>query len=124
MAGNARSQEEILAAKKRAAFYIDGFNFYHAIDRMNKPYLKWINLWQLGNSLIPKVTEELSKVVFCTAYNKKNFSKLGRHQKYTQVLTHFGVTCVLGHFTAEPRDCRKCGHNWAEQAEKETDVNL
>ena len=30
--------------KVRAAFYIDGFNLYHAIDRMGQPHLKWLNL--------------------------------------------------------------------------------
>ena len=40
--------------RKRAAFYIDGFNLYHAIDAYKRPYLKWLNLKALGRAIAPK----------------------------------------------------------------------
>jgi hypothetical protein len=110
----------------RAAFYIDGFNFYHAVNDLGQNHLKWIDLWQLGENLIPKRTERLVKVVFCTAYNKNpaKFGSLTRHQKYVKALKHLGVTCVLGHYIKEPRDCRGCGRSWEDDSEKQSDINV
>jgi hypothetical protein len=51
----------------RAALYVDGFNLYHAIDDLQLDYLKWLNLWKLGELLIPSMSETLAKVVYCTA---------------------------------------------------------
>jgi len=110
--------------KVKAALYIDGFNLYHSILELRRNYLKWVNLWELGELIIPTNSHELVKVLFCTAYNKKDFDKLTRHQKYVRALEHVGVTCELGHFIKDPRRCRNCGHEWVEDAEKETDVNV
>ncbi len=35
----AKNQE--LPVGKRAALYVDGFNFYHPIHENNQPFLKW-----------------------------------------------------------------------------------
>jgi hypothetical protein len=39
--------------KKRAAFYFDGFNLYHALDALRQAHLKWLSLHGLGDLLIP-----------------------------------------------------------------------
>lgn len=110
--------------KVKAALYIDAFNFYYAVNDLKQNHLKWIDLWRLGNILIPKKSERLVKVAFFTAYNKKKYDSLTRHQKYIKALAHLGVTCVFGHYISEPRDCKYCNHEWTENREKETDVNL
>ena len=46
----------------RAAFYVDGFNLYHPINDLGKPYLKWLDLWALGEHLIPGRSEGVVKV--------------------------------------------------------------
>ena len=50
--------------KIRAAFYIDGFNLYHAIADLKEPFLKWLNLWELAATLIPRQSEEVVRVFF------------------------------------------------------------
>lgn len=118
------SQAEKQPEKRKAALYIDAFNLYYAVASIGQNHLKWANLWKLGEILIPAQDEELVKVVFCTAYNKTDFARLGRHQKFVKALEHYGVTVILGHYTANPRTCSECGHTWDEQGEKETDVNF
>jgi hypothetical protein len=35
----------------RVACYLDGFNLYHAIDDLQKPHLKWVDLEALAQSI-------------------------------------------------------------------------
>ena len=51
----------------RVNFYIDGFNIYHAIDRLNNNKLKWINYYDLCKSLL-KNNESINKVYYFSAY--------------------------------------------------------
>jgi uncharacterized LabA/DUF88 family protein len=124
MPQDAPRQESAMNQRQKSAFYIDAFNLYYAIVNLEKPYLKWVNLWDLCLGLIPKQQEELVKVVFCSAFNRQNEGKVKRHQTYVRTLTHFGVICEMGHFVNEPRVCKECEHSWLEASEKQTDVNL
>ena len=65
------------AVSIRAAFYIDGFNLYHAIDDLGLPHLKWVNLFALARQLVRR-DESVVRVVWCTAVNNKNTSKMLR----------------------------------------------
>jgi uncharacterized LabA/DUF88 family protein len=108
----------------RAAFYIDGFNLYHPINDLNQPHLKWLNLWDLGQLLIPPQSETLVRVVFGTAIVTQDYNKIARHQQYMKALEIVGVVCVKGSKAFEPAKCRNCGSQWKEPKEKETDINL
>jgi hypothetical protein len=108
----------------RSAFYIDGFNFYHAIDELNDQSLKWCNLLALAQTIIPNVSESLIKVTFYSAFYPGTTKQRWRHEQYKQALENVGVKTVFGHFITEPMDCRACGHNWRKPTEKETDINL
>ena len=110
--------------KTRAAFYIDGFNLYHAIADLNDPFLKWVNLWALAKTLIPSQTEELVRVVFCTAYYPGDERKRWRHGEYIKALEIAGVHCSFGHYVHEPASCRSCGDTWSRPSEKQTDINI
>lgn len=66
--------------KIRSAFYIDGFNLYHAIDEFKEPFLKWISYWTLAQILIPQKTEILVSVIWCTANRKDDYNKSVRHR--------------------------------------------
>jgi hypothetical protein len=114
-----------LQAARRAGFYFDGFNLYHAIDGLKQPHLKWLNLYALAELIasLDGVTL-VSRVVYCSAYKRDNFDKLTRHQKYVDALKLAGVDVRLGHFIGEPNNCRQCGHTWQAPSEKESDVNL
>ena len=108
----------------RAAFYIDGFNLYHAIDDLGQPHLKWLNLWALSASLIPQKSEQLVRVVWCTAIRTDDTEKMLRHRALIKALRLSGVTCMIGHFANEPKSCHSCGRNWQAPTEKQGDVNL
>lgn len=110
--------------RDRAALYVDGFNLYHAVDDLREPFLKWCNLWRLGEIIIPSTSEVLVRVVFCTAYYPGNHGKRIRHERFVRALETVGVECVLGHYVHEAMDCRACGHEWDKPTEKETDINL
>ena len=110
--------------KKRAAFYFDGFNLYHALDALRQEHLKWLSLRALGNLLIPSRDEELSSVVYFTAYLTHKPDKLVRHRAYIAALEATGVECVLGRFKYSDVRCRTCGSQWRSYEEKETDVNI
>src|ERR1700750_2101613 len=67
--------------RKRAAFYIDGFNLYHAVDAYKRPYLKWLNLKALGRAIAPS-SEVVKRVVWCSAVRPQNRGKVKRHENY------------------------------------------
>lgn len=108
----------------RSALYVDGFNLYHAVRELGDAYLKWCNLWRLGETIIPTHSEELVKVVFCTAYYPGDSQKRWRHDQFMNALRNAGVECVIGHYIHEERDCRECGHSWQQPNEKASDLNL
>lgn len=109
----------------RAAFYVDGFNLYHAIDNLQAPHLKWLDLWALGRLLIPQESEMLVKVVYCSAFATHMPDKMIRHRAYTAALRASGVDCVMGNFKKRPpTTCKNCGRTWTTHEEKESDVNL
>jgi hypothetical protein len=48
---------------KHAICYVDGLNLYHSIRALQKPQLKWLDLWALAQSFL-KADEELRAVVY------------------------------------------------------------
>ncbi len=110
--------------KKRAAFYFDGFNLYHAIDALHQPRLKWVSLDALGKLLVPSRDEEIRSTVYFTAYLTHRPEKLVRHRAYVRALEATGVECVLGRFKYGEIRCRNCRARWRSYEEKETDVHI
>jgi hypothetical protein len=108
----------------RGAVYIDGFNLYHAIDDLQQPYLKWVDLWSLGRRIIKGTADPLVKVVFCTAYRRGPEGKKSRHRAYLDALSLTGVVIEYGHEVHEPSSCPACGARWETPREKATDINL
>jgi hypothetical protein len=103
--------------------YVDGFNLYYAISDLKEPFLKWVDLWKLGNVIIPSRSEELVRVVFCSAYTGAH-GKQVRHERYVKALEVVGVTPLMGHYVGEPLACHSCEHEWVKSTEKQTDVNV
>ena len=111
--------------KKRAAFYVDGFNLYHSIKDLRNDSLKWLSLNSLANSLIPKRDEEIVSIKYFSALaHKRGLDSVKRHETYISALKSEGVSCILGRFKGQPRHCRTCGSSWKHPEEKETDVNI
>ena len=82
----------------RSAFYVDGFNLFHALEDYLEPHLKWLDLWKLAELVIPSQTETVVKIVYCTAFYPGNSEKRWRHDQYLNALRIRGVDCQLGHF--------------------------
>ena len=109
---------------KNAGLFIDGFNLYHAIDELGLNYLKWTDLWRIGEEIIPSKTERLACVEFCTAYFPGDHGKRIRHDAYVGALTLKGVAFHWGHYADDHRDCPSCKHSWVRPNEKQTDINV
>lgn len=118
------SETEAPKAPLRAGLYVDGFNLYHAIADLGDKHLRWLNLWALGELIIPSKTEVLSRVVYCSAYYPGDSNRKWRHQMYLKALAAAGVTCELGHFVAEPVKCGSCKAESSKFTEKEGDLNV
>ena len=103
--------------------YIDGFNLYHAINDLNQPHLKWLDLMALAKSFL-RQGEQLGCVHYFTAVVHWDSEKRGRHKQYIRALKQRGVNVVEGSFRNTPKRCPKhkiiCPHN----EEKQTDVSI
>ncbi len=98
----------------RAALYIDGFNHYHPINDAGLNYLKWMNLWRLGEILCLRDGASLIKVEFCTALPTYDHDKLSRHKTFIRAQEAHGVTIRYGHYVPDDGGF----------SEKQTDINL
>ena len=107
----------------RIIAYVDGFNLYHAIDNLNRPALKWLDLNALITSLA-RAGETVTEVNYFSAYATWRPTAYQRHIEYVKALEHAGVKCIMGHFKSKPRTCRSCGDQWVQHEEKETDVHI
>jgi len=107
----------------RVIAYIDGFNFYHAIDELKKPHLKWVNLWSVADSLL-RSNQKLQAVKYYSAYARWIPGAYHRHIAYVRALEANGVTTVMSEFKERRVSCKRCGAMWKTHEEKETDVFL
>lgn len=121
--GSFGSRLSLWIMKIRTIVYFDGFNFYHAVDELKRPELKWVNLWSLSESLV-RENETLIEVNYFTAYTTWIPSKYYRHRQYVAALEQEGVSMVFGQFKDKFLKCRKCGREYSTKEEKETDVNI
>ena len=109
--------------KARVACFIDGFNLYHSIKNLEKPHLKWVDLWKLTETFIDPSIHDLTAVYYFSAYATWLSEAHQRHQWYVKALQSVGVTPVMGKFKARNKQCLHCHREWTEHEEKETDVN-
>lgn len=110
--------------QQRVICFIDGFNLYHAIDRLNAPHLKWLNLWSLSSVFIRPKSQKLVDVIYFSAYADWLPQAKKRHTQYVKALISSKVSTVLGKFKQKDMKCPKCKHKWCGHEEKETDVNI
>lgn len=109
--------------KKKAIFYIDGYNWYHAVFK-HYPEWKWLNIETFFTALRPD--DEVVCVKMFSALIERDQDAKERQQRYFSALSTLPKTrLILGVF--QPRDvtCRAtCGQKYTIQDEKKTDVNL
>lgn len=107
----------------RASFYIDGFNLYHAIDKINKPHLKWLNHRSLASSYLRPV-DTLQDVKFYTAVLTWERQKQARHRTYLKALEAVGCVVVESRFARVTKHCRVMNQYCTRHEEKQTDVSI
>ncbi len=123
-AGSDSGHSEAESAKRRSAFYIDGFNLYHALDDLAQPHLKWLNLWEMAEALINKRQERLVSVHWCSAEHHLHSDKRQRHRAYQKALVSAGVQLLIGHFVSEEVRCKECRETYMKDTEKQGDINV
>jgi hypothetical protein len=95
------------------------------VDDLGQPHLKWLNLADLGNRVIPRERERLVKVRWFTAIQPRaDEGKKKRHREYITALRYYNVAVHEGHFAFDIVDCYNCSHQWEKPQEKETDVSI
>ncbi|MDZ4363134.1 NYN domain-containing protein [Brevundimonas sp.] len=107
----------------RASFFIDGFNLYHAIDKLNQPSLKWLNHRTLAASYL-RPGDTLESVKFYTAVLTWEREKQKRHKTYLAALTAVGCTPVESRFARVSKHCRVMNRSCPRHEEKQTDVSI
>lgn len=103
--------------------YIDGFNLYHAIDKLGEPELKWINFQTVAKALI-RPGETLDTIHFFTAVWPYESTKQKRHENFIAAQEAYGVKVHRGKFSKPRRWCEKHERNCPFREEKQTDVAI
>lgn len=110
--------------RERIICFVDGFNIYHALDQLQQPHLKWLDLQLLFRRLTRAKSQVITQILFFSAYPTWKPDSYLRHRLYVKALSTNGVTPVLGQFKNKPKKCLNCKAQWVSHEEKETDVNL
>lgn len=117
--------------RERVAFYVDGFNLYHALDSLNKPHLKWLNLAKLAQLLTKVRDQKVVKIVYCSAFavhftNTPLHDKVNRHRAYCKALEAKQVICSMGKFAKRDMSFASSHYKarWKRREEKQTDVRI
>ena len=113
-----------MTARTRVACFVDGFNLYHAVDKLRRPHLKWFDLRKLVSNFIDPAVHDLQTVFYFSAFATWLPSAYARHIQLVEALKASGSTPVMGHFKEKNRECKSCGATWISHEEKETDVNI
>jgi uncharacterized LabA/DUF88 family protein len=108
----------------RLAFFIDGFNLYHALDdniRLHR--YKWMDMLKLAN-LYARKDDKVVGVFFYTSFAHWDMKKVERHRKLIKAVELTGVKTVYGKFKRKNRFCPLCRKGYYTFEEKQTDVNI
>ena len=109
--------------------YIDGYNFYHALDRFsiknNKKYehYKWLNLYKLMQFYL-QPTDKLVSIYYFSAYADWLPEASNRHKLYIKALESQGIKFIEGRFAEKEKHCKLCEKTSRGHEEKETDVSI
>lgn len=116
---------------EQVAFFVDGFNFYHAINNLSrkdssKNFLKWVDLRSLFGFFIDRHHQEIADIYFFTARptHIANRQVLIRYDALIKAYEHLGIKVVKGKFKEKSTYCRLCKRSFTAHEEKQSDVNL
>ena len=111
--------------RDRVIAFIDGFNLYHAIARLKRPHLNWIDLKNLSQLFVKSQSEELMQIFYFSALSTHTSEENQMQQKaYIAAQKLRGIKVILGQFKKKNRYCSLCFSHFTTHEEKETDVNI
>lgn len=113
----------MLFPKKRVGFYVDGFNFYHAVAALRRPDLKWMCYRDLAHLLVDR-TEAVEYLKIFSAYATHLRPSMLRHRVVVRAWEARGCECIMGEFKRKQVYCKQCRTNTEHFEEKATDVNI
>src|SRR3989338_1758203 len=109
---------------RKLAFFIDGFNLYHAIkDNKSLHKYKWLDLAKFCRSFC-RSDDVVQEIFYFTAYATFKPEGMERHKTYVRVLESKGVKPIFGEFKRKDKFCYSCKKFTQSYEEKETDVNI
>lgn len=110
--------------KRKTIVYIDGFNLYFALKEKNWQSLMWLDLVKLGKRLLGP-DQELVCVKYFTARIRNDPEKEKRQKAFLDALaTLDGLQIYEGAYQHNRVMCFKCGREWDDNKEKQTDVSI
>ena len=117
------SAPKVKAATGRVSVYIDGFNLYHAIEKIRKNHLKWLNIYAFATSFL-RQGEALAGVHFFTALTYGDADKQARHIALMEALQATGVKVNRSDFKKAKKYCRTQDRYCKFWEEKQSDVAI
>jgi len=109
---------------KRAIFFVDGFNVFHALDEKTKYFkYKWLDYSALAYSLV-RTSDKIDRILYFTAFAVWSKDKMKRHKILVEAIESKGVEIILGKFKKRDRRCSLCNRVYSTFEEKLTDVNI
>ena len=110
--------------QQRVITYIDGYNLYHGLLDGGLRSSRWLDLPELGRSLL-KPHQRLVLTRYFTTLVKEDPAKAQRQARYIDALeTRAGIKIDYGHFLSKSVTCHNCQNTWHKRDEKKTDVNI
>lgn len=111
-------------SQQRVITYIDGYNLYHGLLDAGLRSSRWLDLAELGRSLL-EPDQQLVLTRYFTTRVKGNPGKADRQSRYIDALaSQAGVEIDFGTFLSKPVSCLRCKNTWRKKEEKKTDVNI
>jgi uncharacterized LabA/DUF88 family protein len=108
----------------RVFFFVDGFNLYHALDRVPRYHkYKWISLTKLVNCYC-LTKDTLAGIEYFTTLATWDAGKVARHRIFIRAQESEGVGVVYGEFKRKDKRCTLCHNTFRTFEEKQTDVNI
>jgi len=82
----------------RIAFFIDGFNLFHALDNNHLYHkYKWLDLNKLSNCFVTK-KDKIENIYYFTALATWSQSKMKKHKTYLKALELKNIKTIYGEF--------------------------
>ena len=120
----------------RTTFLIDGFNFYHSIEKLDKKF-RWIDYKRLCSHFLAP-GDMMEEIYYFTAIAEwRSPESRQRHKVFIDAVKNQEIRVVLGKFKEKTRKCQSrhkitrtpgkcpgCPQKFTAHEEKATDVNI